>query len=68
MDFSDYPTDHPIYNHTNKKQIGFFKDEANGDIITEFIGLKPKMYAMLVDDADEEKKAKGIPKQIFKNN
>ena len=50
MDFSDYPTDHPNYNTTNTQVLGKFKDEMNGNIITEFIGLKPKMYAMKVED------------------
>lgn len=66
MDFSDYPTDNPLHNLTNKKRLGCFKDEVNGKIISEFIGLKPKMYAMRVDEGGEEKKAKGIPKQIVK--
>ena len=43
-----------------------FQDEVNGKIISEFVGLKPKMYAMRLDDGGQEKKAKGIPKQIFK--
>lgn len=58
MDFSDYPTDNPLHNLTNKKRLGCFKDEVNGKIISEFIGLKPKMYAMRVDEGGEEKKQK----------
>jgi hypothetical protein len=50
MDFSDYPVDHPNHSTANKKRIGKFKDEVNGKIISEFIGLKPKMYAMQMDD------------------
>ena len=67
MDFSDYPQDHPNYDPTNKK-LGKFKDEMNGKIITEFIGLKPKMYSFTIDpkhkDPDtalEYKKARGVP-------
>ena len=44
-DFSEYPTDHPNYDITNKKIIGKFKDELKSKIITEFVGLKPKMYS-----------------------
>ena len=44
-DFSEYPKDHPNYNITNKKVLGTFKDELKSRIITEFIGLKPKMYS-----------------------
>ena len=68
MDFSDYPTGHHLHTNMNKKRLGCFKDEVNGKIISEFIGLKPKMYAMRLDDGCQEKKAKGIPKQIVKND
>ena len=44
-DFSEYPKDHPNYDITNKKALGLFKDELKSKIITEFIGLKPKMYS-----------------------
>ena len=32
FDFSDYPTNHPLFSETNKKVIGKFKDELNGNI------------------------------------
>ena len=44
-DFSDYPINHRNYDITNKKVLCKFKDELNSLIITEFIGLKPKMYS-----------------------
>ena len=44
-DFSEYPKDHPNYDITNKKVLMKFKDEMKSQIITEFIGLKPKMYS-----------------------
>ena len=44
-DFSNYTINHPNYDITNKKVLGKFKDELNSLIITEFIGLKPKMYS-----------------------
>ena len=44
-DFSEYPKDHPNYDITNKKVLKKFKDEMKSLIITEFIGLKPKMYS-----------------------
>ncbi len=68
MDFSDYPKDHPNYDNSNKKVLGKFKDELNGKIMTEFIGLKPKMYAYKVEDNNEFKKAKGIPKKCLKRD
>ena len=44
-DFSEYPKDHLDYDITNKKVLMKFKDEMKSLIITEFIGLKPKMYS-----------------------
>ena len=44
-DFSEYPINHHNYDITNKKVLGKFKDEMKSLIITEFIGLKPKMYS-----------------------
>ena len=44
-DFSEYPKNHPNYDITNKKVLMKFKDEMKSLIITEFIGLKPKMYS-----------------------
>ena len=45
FDNSDYPESSPYFDKTNKKIIGKFKDEAAGVPITEFVGLKSKMYS-----------------------
>ena len=45
FDNSEYPKNSPNYNGSNKKVIGDFKDEACGVPITEFVGLKSKMYS-----------------------
>ena len=39
----------------NKKVIGLMKDEQKGDIMREFVALRPKMYAYKVE-SDEFKK------------
>src|SRR5205814_8970295 len=55
-----------------KKTPGLFKDECNGTIIAEFIGLRPKMYSILKagDDATNPthgiRKAKGVPSKVVK--
>lgn len=53
----------------NKKVLGKFKDEANGKPISEFIGLRAKMYSYIIDnDKNEHKKCKGIKKcNVSKN-
>ena len=46
-DFSNYPSDHFLYNAENKLTILKFKNEFPGNIITEFVALKPKFYSIL---------------------
>ena len=52
---SDYPESSPYYCNVNKKIIGKFKDEACGIPITEFIGLKSKMYSYVKDNEKVER-------------
>ena len=42
------------------------KDELGGEIITEFVTLRPKTYSFLTDDGKEDKKAKGTKKCVIK--
>jgi len=51
----------------NKKVIGKFKDEAGGKPILELVGLKSKMYSYLTDDGKNCKTAKGVKKNVMKN-
>ena len=68
FDNSDYPESSPYFDTTNKKVIGKFKDEAAGIPITEFVGLRSKMYSYIKDNNKGGKTAKGIKKNIIKNN
>ena len=68
FDNSDYPQDSQYFNTTNKKVIGKFKDEAAGIPITEFVGLRSKMYSYMKDNDKGGKTAKGIKKNIIKKN
>ena len=68
FDNSDYPENSPYYCNTNKKIIGKFKDEACGIPITEFVGLKSKMYSYVKDNENGGKTAKGIKKNVINNN
>ena len=51
----------------NKKVIGMMKDEAGGKQITEFVGLRSKLYAYKMGSGKEEKKCKGVKKVVVKN-
>ena len=68
FDNSDYPESSPYFDKTNKKVIGKFKDEAAGIPITEFVGLRSKMYSYIKDNQKGGKTAKGIKKNIINNN
>ncbi|XP_068738120.1 uncharacterized protein [Montipora capricornis] len=68
FDNSDYSQDSQNFDLTNKKVIGKFKDEAAGIPITEFVGLRSKMYSYMKDNHKGGKTAKGIKKNIIKNN
>ena len=67
FDNSDYPENSLYFDKTNKKVIGKFKDEAAGIPITEFVGLRSKMYSYIKDNQKGGKTAKGIKKNIIKN-
>ena len=68
FDPSDYPTDNqfniPL---VNKKKVGLMKDEANGKIITEFVGLRSKIYSVRIQDSNTIKKAKGVKTTVVKS-
>ena len=69
FDTSNYAKDHPsgIKTGHNKKVFGMMKDECGGKQITEFVGLRAKMYSYKVDKI-EEKKAKGVRKNVIKKD
>ena len=50
----------------NKKVIGLMKNELGGEIITEFIDLRPKTHSYLTDNDKIDKKAKETKKCIIK--
>ena len=48
FDTSGYSKNHPISIGVNKKVIGLMKDELGGRIMTEFVVIRPKLYAYKV--------------------
>ena len=47
FDFSEYSVNSKFFDPANKKVIDKMKDEFKGEIISEFIGLKSKMYSLV---------------------
>ena len=58
FDFRNYSAKSKYYDDSNALVVGKMKDEMHGTIIEEFVGLKPKMYLILVSDSSEYKKSK----------
>jgi len=74
MDTANLPRNHPCYVAVRKKEPGYFSDEVDGNIITQFYTLRAKSYAFHVYSGDEDRvggvkiKAKGIRQHVVKNH
>ena len=73
FDFSNYPESHMLKNSCNKKVPGKFKDESTSKCITEFVGLRSKMYSFMFDDKKDISKAevrvaKGVQRSVIFND
>ena len=66
FDTSNYEANRLLPTGKNEKKIGLMKDELGGKIMTEFVALRPKTYSYLIDDCEEDKKAKGTKKCVIK--
>ena len=66
FDTSNYEIKRPLSIGKNKRIIGLMKDKLGGEIITEFIALRPKTYSYLTDNDKIDKRAKGTKKCVIK--
>lgn len=67
FDRSTYPKHHFLHSDSRKQQLGIFKDIHAGDVITEVIALRSKMYAVRIQNEQDDKKAKGLKRHLLKD-
>ena len=74
FDLSNFPQDHRLYDVSRKRLPGAFKDECGGStFISEFVGLRSKMYSLLFDNGSsqtrtESKVAKGVKSCVIRTS
>ena len=71
FDFIDYPQDSmelrsKFFDPVNKKDTRKMKDEFKGKIISEFVGLKSKMYSLIALDGRKIKRQQELTKMLLK--
>lgn len=62
FDTSNFQSNHFLFSKTNMKVLGKMKDELDGRIVREFVGLRSKMYSFLEENLRCKKVAKGVLK------
>jgi hypothetical protein len=68
-DTSGYPRDHPSFSEANANVVGKFNDECGGVEPLEFVGLRAKMYSLLVSKTTKPKMtAKGVNRSFVAKN
>ncbi|XP_065639501.1 uncharacterized protein LOC136072267 [Hydra vulgaris] len=71
FDTSEFDPNHPAVKNgfkvgINKKVLAKFKDESAGKQISEFLGLRSKLYSYKIDEEDK-KRCKGVKRNVVKN-
>ena len=67
-DTSDYPVDHPLHSRTNAKVLGKMKDECSSLAPQEFVGLRAKMYSVLLANGKPKFTANGVSRRYILNH
>jgi hypothetical protein len=66
FDTSNFPVEHFLHSKSNMKTLGKMKDELDGRVVREFVGLRSKMYSLLEEDGRSKKVGKGILKTTLR--
>jgi hypothetical protein len=67
-DTSNYEKENLLYSAKNAKVVGKMKDECGGKPIAEFVGLRAKMYSLLIPNEPDKLRCKGVKKSYIKQN
>jgi len=67
-DTSDYPKSHFLYSGVNAKVLGKFKDECAWKAPLKFVGIRAKMYSLLLPENVEMRAIKGIKRSFVQKN
>ena len=68
-DTSNFDKRHPLYSEENKKVVGKFKSETGSIAPSEFVGLRSKLYSLLVNPTPKPNlRAKGIKRSYVKKH
>ena len=67
VDKSKFPSLESFLNFNKKLPGPIFKDEHNGHRITEFVGLRPKMYCLIGEKHVIHNAAEGVPRNVVIN-
>ncbi len=69
IDFSNYPSSHPLFSMDNHRVPGKLKDENKYvNHIVEMVALRSKVYSYRTISGSEEKRAKGVTKAVVKRD
>ena len=66
FDTSNYELERPLSRGKIKRVTGLMKVELGEKIMTDFFALRPKKYDYLLDDGNENQKAKDTKKYVIK--
>ena len=67
MDFSNYPTSHPLFNDSHKGKLGLLKSETADDYPNECICLQAKCYSIMLNSECRKMAAKGVKRNVQQN-
>jgi hypothetical protein len=67
-DTCNYEKENLLYCTKNAKVVGKMKNECGGKPIAEFVGLRAKMYSLLIPIGPDKLRCKGVKKSYIKQN